>query len=148
MIVQRQKQLISSEGFSLTELLIVIAIITILAGVAIPSMLSYVMNSRRADGMIELSRVLKHQERYFLNNMTYTSELSKLGFTLKDKALVSADEHYLITADTCDDANITRCVLLTATPVGSHEDDGKLTLSSRGNKGWEGNDAGESGWPE
>ncbi|MBX2885321.1 MAG: prepilin-type N-terminal cleavage/methylation domain-containing protein [Granulosicoccus sp.] len=135
-------------GFTLVELLIVIAIIGMLAGTAIPSLLSQTIKSRRADGMVELSRVLKHQERYFLNNMTYTTELSKLGFTLDNGAVLSEEGLYHITAATCDDANIARCVQLTATPLDSQKDDGTLSLNSRGDKDWAGNKAGETGWPQ
>lgn len=148
MTLQTRKRPISATGFTLIELLIAISIVGILAGVGVPSLLDQLTQSRRADGMIELSRVLKHQERYFLNNMTYVTDLSSLGFTLEDSAVISAEGHYRITATTCEDTVIARCVLLQASPVDSRKDDGALTLTSRGEKDWKGNEAGDTGWPE
>jgi len=134
-------------GYTLVEVLIAVAIIGVLAGIGIPSYVDHVVSSRRSDGMIELTRVLKHQERYFLNNMTYTENLSLLGFSLDDGAVISEEGYYAVTAQTCADSNIARCVHLIATPLGAQEDDGVLALTNLGEKTWAGNAAGETGWP-
>ncbi len=132
--LQRQQQ-----GVTLIELMIAVVIISILASVALPSYDQYVKKSRRSDGAAQLSRIMQQQERFFLNNMTYTEDLSDLGYDTSGGAVESQEGYYNISADTCDGVPITRCVLLTADPLAGQEEDGALTLSSRGEKTHDGN---------
>jgi type IV pilus assembly protein PilE len=59
------------KGFSLIELMIVVAIVGILAVIAIPSYTEYVAKSRRAEAMRGLGDLLLRQERWRSNNTTY-----------------------------------------------------------------------------
>ncbi|MGQ9832079.1 MAG: type IV pilin protein [Thermochromatium sp.] len=58
-------------GFSLIELMIVVAIIAILAAVAYPSYQSQVAQSRRATAQGCLMELAQFMERYYTTNMTY-----------------------------------------------------------------------------
>ena len=60
-----------SHGFTLIEMVIVIAIAAILAAIAIPSYNDYITTSRRADGQIALMDLSTRLERYFNENNTY-----------------------------------------------------------------------------
>src|SRR5574339_351791 len=73
----------AGRGFSLVELLIIVAIISILAGMAYPSYTDYMRKSRRSDGKTLLTGIAARQEQYYLDNKSYTSNLSLLGYAVK-----------------------------------------------------------------
>ena len=58
-------------GFTLIELMIVVAVLAILAAVAIPSYNEYITTSRRSDGQIALMDLSTRLERYFNEKNTY-----------------------------------------------------------------------------
>mgnify|MGYP003392402640 CR=1 FL=1 len=59
------------KGFTLVELMIVVAIVGILAGIAYPSYQGSVMKSRRADAQGALLGFANAMERYFTEGNTY-----------------------------------------------------------------------------
>lgn len=124
------------KGMSLIELIIVVAIIAILGVVAYPSYMDSVRETRKTDGISMINKVMQAQERFFVNNLTYTDDLTDLGFASADN--VSSEEgHYLVSAEDCD-AGINVCVNITTDAQGSQdtgtpaEDD--LELNSQGTK--------------
>ncbi len=60
-----QKSGCQSPGFTLIELVIVVAIIGILASIAYPSYLNQVRKARRADAQKDLMVLANHMERFF-----------------------------------------------------------------------------------
>jgi prepilin-type N-terminal cleavage/methylation domain-containing protein len=61
----------SNKGFSIIELMIVVAIVGILAAVAVPSYLKHVHRTRQAEGVHRLLDVKTAQEKYYALNDTY-----------------------------------------------------------------------------
>jgi type IV pilus assembly protein PilE len=68
-------------GFSLIELLITVAIVGILAGVAYPSYTDYVTRSNRSEAQRELMRFANLQEQVFVDTRSYASDMKGLGFS-------------------------------------------------------------------
>jgi type IV pilus assembly protein PilE len=65
-------------GITLIELMIVVVIVAILAGIAIPNYRAYVMRSNRTDATIALTRLAAAQEKFYLQRNTYTNNVSVL----------------------------------------------------------------------
>lgn len=121
-------------GFSLIELMVTVAIIAILAAFALPQYQQRMVKTKRSDGIQMLQRVMQAQERYFTNELSYTTDLRELGYA-SASALETTEGHYKITATACPGSTISQCVLLTAEGQGGQASDGDLTLNSRGVQG-------------
>jgi type IV pilus assembly protein PilE len=61
----------NQSGFSLIELMIVLAIIGVLAGIAIPNYTEYVIKSKLVEAVAPLSDMRVKMERHFQDNRTY-----------------------------------------------------------------------------
>ena len=72
------KMVKKNEGFTLIELMIVIAIIGILAAIAIPQFSAYRQRSYNSSANADLRNAATAQEAYYVDNMTYTSTEANL----------------------------------------------------------------------
>ena len=123
------------KGFNLIELMIVVTIIGILAAIAYPQYSQYVTQARRNDGIATLLQIMQQQERFFTEQLTYTADLTALGYTVDGGGKASTENgHYRVSAAVCTGETIDRCVNLTAEPQGVQAGDGNMTLDSRGNR--------------
>jgi type IV pilus assembly protein PilA len=75
------RSLRSDKGFTLIELMIVVAIIGILAAIAIPNFLRYQATSRQAEARTNLGGVYVAETASFSNTGTYDS-FANVGFVL------------------------------------------------------------------
>jgi type IV pilus assembly protein PilE len=66
-------------GFTITELLVAIAIVGILASIAVPSYGAYMMRSRLLDAVAKLSDHHTRMEQYFLDRRTYLDDVGNCG---------------------------------------------------------------------
>lgn len=126
-------------GFTLVELMIVVAIIGILSAIAYPSYQEYVFKTGRADGKAKLAEVMSAQERFYSQNQRYTTDLSSnLGLNYGADPVETSEQRYNISAAACAGSVIGNCVQLTAVPTATQQGDvacGNLTLNSRGTQG-------------
>lgn len=137
--IRLEKEMKMQKGFSLIELMMVVAIISIIASIAIPAYQRNIQKSSHDNAMNELLDIMRAQENYFANNFSYTDDLSDINYS--NPHTVESDK-YRISAGTCADGSaITSCVLLTATPING-QPRGAMTLNSRGEK----TQNGSSGW--
>lgn len=115
-------------GVTLIEVMVVVAIVGILAGIAYPNYIEFVRRGRRSDAMSALSAVLHAQEQWRAHAATYSVDLQALG--LHD---TSADGHYTLSLSGASRSGYTA----TATAVGQQAGDAacktlSLTLDTRG----------------
>ena len=58
-------------GFTLIELMIVVAIIGILAAVAIPAFMDYMKKSKRTEAALQLNKIMKNDKVYYITNAKF-----------------------------------------------------------------------------
>jgi len=71
---------LGSRGFTLIEILIVVIIIAVLAGLAVPMFQGTVEKSRKAEALSVLSALRHSEMRYFAANNTYTTNMALLDY--------------------------------------------------------------------
>lgn len=70
----------NNAGFTLTELLIVLVIIGVLAALAIPKFLSVTTRAKTTEAKLMLRQVYNLQRAYYLENDLYGTTLEGIGF--------------------------------------------------------------------
>jgi type IV pilus assembly protein PilA len=76
----------NNKGFTLIELMIVVAIIGVLAAIAIPNFLNYQCKAKQSEAKSGLGTIRTAQEAYFAEHDTYSYEAGDIGFATKGKA--------------------------------------------------------------
>lgn len=131
-----------ARGFTLIELMIVVAIVGILAAIAFPSYQNHVTKTRRADAQSALTGFAAAMERYYTDNRnTYLGAAAggantgapAAGLFPSEAPLDGATKFYDLTI-----ASATRnSYTLQATPKGAQAGDGNLQLLSNGTRRWQ-----------
>ena len=83
------------QGVTLMELMIVVVILGILTAIAYPSYRQYVAKAKRNEAKLCLLQIATMQERFYLQNNTYTVNMSSLGFPV-DTDFMTDSNSYVI----------------------------------------------------
>jgi type IV pilus assembly protein PilE len=67
-------------GVTLLELMIVVVVMGVLAVIGVPTYRQYMQRTHRTEAKSALLRIAAEQERFYLQNNTYTNNLAALGF--------------------------------------------------------------------
>ena len=129
------------KGFTLIELMIVVAVIAILAAIAYPSYQQYVVKTKRVEAETELVELSGTLQRYKIANFSFLKnsggtlvpiELSDVGHSAQIPA--SGDALYNVTLSDVTQNSWN----LTATPIVNtiQSNDGALRLNNKGEKCW------------
>lgn len=130
-------------GFTLIEVMIVVAIIAILAAVAVAAYGRYAYRARRADGQNLLQHIATAQERYYATFNQYTATASNIGYSNANP--VSDKGYYQVTLAL---TNAGQGYTATAAPQNAQASDvcGSLVITYTGNKTFSGNESNGSCW--
>ena len=130
----------NDRGFTLIEMMIVVAIIGILAAIAYPSYQSYVIKTKRTDMMTEMQNIASEIESRKLAQGSYSAISAAVKTSFATEYPRQGTQLYDVTINptvlTPPDNTLTSKWIITATPKTNSQmtNDGILTLNYQGIK--------------
>lgn len=138
MISCRAERITRGAGFTMIELMIVVAIIAILALIAYPSYLSYVTKTNRKAAEGCLSELANYMERFYTTNLSYAADANGNAVVLPNLDCTTAQQTGNNYAYTLTPAPAATTYTVQAAPIGAQlaRDTlcGTLTLNQAGTR--------------
>lgn len=106
---RRQRGTRRRAGFTLIELMVVVATIGVISAIAIPSLQKYVWRAQRNEAYLNLNGIYKAQLSYFTENARYADTFGALGFEILGGKLIDQQtiesQYYTYTLSAFENAN-------------------------------------------
>ena len=118
-------------GITLIELMIVVVIVGILAAIAYPNYQEFTARAKRNEARAALLRLATNQERFYLNNNTFTTDMTQIGFS--SSPFTTETGYYVVSVTSATPSNFSA----TATYQHGGSEAGKcltFTIDGRGQK--------------
>jgi type IV pilus assembly protein PilE len=93
-------------GITLIELMIVVVIIGLMAVIAYPNYREFAARAKRNEAKAALLQIATNQERFYLQNNTYTCDMTRLGFSAA-AGFVTESRTYTVDVTACNADNFT-----------------------------------------
>lgn len=126
-------------GFTLIELMIVVAIIAILATIAYPSYQEYVRRTKRVDMQASMQQIASQIQRYKIANFTLI-DATKSDLGIETNYPIQGTALYTVNISPVDSAGkvTSNSWSIVATPVstGGQKGYGDIVLNSKGERCW------------
>ena len=118
-------------GITLIELMVVVVIVGILAAIAYPNYQEFTARAKRNEARAALLRLATNQERFYLNNNTFTTDMTQIGFS--SSPFTTETGYYVVNVTSATPSNFSA----TATYQHGGSEAGKcltFTIDGRGQK--------------
>ncbi len=92
-------------GMTLMELMIVVVIIGIITAIAFPNYREFVARAKRSEAKAALLQIATNQERFYLQNSTFTTDMTMLGF--QTSPYITDSDSYSISVTAADQSDYT-----------------------------------------
>ena len=126
------------QGFTLIELMITVAVLAIIVGIAIPSYTQWVIESNRGEGKVVTMQTAQTLERCFTRFSSYADANCAIA---NGDTINSENGRYAVTV-----ASAANTFTLTATPDQADPECGNLTLTHTGARGITGTGTVDDCW--
>ncbi len=93
-------------GVTFIEIMIVVVLIGIMTAIAYPNYRQFVARAKRTEARAALLKIATNQERFYLQNNSYTTDMMQLGFPV-GAAFISDSDSYSISVTAADANNFT-----------------------------------------
>jgi type IV pilus assembly protein PilE len=127
----------NAKGFTLIEMMIVVAIIGIIAAVAVPQYRQYIVKGNRAAAQTFMLDVASREQQYLLDARSYFAVATDADWTTYNVAVpTEVSKYYTVTVSAPVVAGAAPTYTITAAPIAgkAQDGDGSLTLDDAGNK--------------
>ena len=119
-------------GVTLIELMIVIVVISILAAISYPNYREFAAKAKRNEAKAALLKAATNQERFYLQNNQFSTDLTELGFSASPFTTDTGSYRITVAAPTpAANFTITATYLLTGAEAGKCA---TFTIDGRGDK--------------
>ncbi|HFC53193.1 MAG TPA: prepilin-type N-terminal cleavage/methylation domain-containing protein [Gammaproteobacteria bacterium] len=117
-----------NKGFTLIELMIVVAILAIITTIAVPAYTGYIKTAQRTEGWNNLNSLQIALEEYYIENGKYTTDTGATGLNWTPKPDSGGTNHFNYKVEAGSSGSINTSYKITATD----KSDSSITFSLSG----------------